>query len=95
MRYYRTVKAATNALSLDIGFNPFEVDGVIGASGRTWRRATKEALRDIGYIVDRAKADTIARGHHCTVCQIALAEEWDGMRMQCPTECPDHRKDTY
>lgn len=49
-RTYRTIKAAREALALDVGFDPF-------VAGHIQGRCTKAALAELGYIVDREAAD--------------------------------------
>ena len=48
---YETLKAAINALHLDAGFDPFLHSGVVGRSGRKYRRPSRAALADMGYEV--------------------------------------------
>lgn len=57
-RHYHTIKQAIGAMSLDNGYNPFEVgQAVIGDDGRRYTRPTKAALAAMGYPVDPAEAE--------------------------------------
>jgi hypothetical protein len=57
IREYPTIKAAVDRLALDTGFNPFLHHGVIDATGKTWTRPTRAALKAIGYpVADKRRA---------------------------------------
>jgi hypothetical protein len=84
-RYYRTVREARGALSLDVGFDPFTSGG--------WGRCTKAKLAEQGYVVDPYNVAEIERGHRCKTCQAEITKrEYDGMQYYWPEYCPEHKK---
>jgi hypothetical protein len=84
-KVYRTVQEARNALALDTGFDPFRTGHIRG-------RCTKAKLSELGYVVDPKQAAERSQEHRCSVCQVTVKEEWDGLKMYYPDTCETHRK---
>lgn len=96
---YRTIADAINAVCLDYGYNPFPVV----AGGRTWRKASRQALAAMGYEVmtareraahDKEQSDVRAmriRDHQCVDCGCKVGLEWMYDSYKYPEKCGDCR----
>jgi len=77
------MREARNALALDTGFDLFTVNH---------QRCTKTALAQLGYIVDAAEVARRSTIPRCSVCQVPVRPEYDGLREVIHDTCPEHRK---